>query len=134
MASPMKTKFTASQVVSHRQKEDLYIVIHDKVYDVSKFIEQHPGGQAVLIDQGGFDATEAFEEVGHSDFALEILKTYQIGVLNRQPGDEKILHSTGTGYKNYTKDSSNSSQWTPLNLFLAFVFAIAVYAAWSGIV
>jgi cytochrome b involved in lipid metabolism len=42
MAPHMKTKFAASQVVSHRQKEDLYLVIHDKVYDVSQFVEQHP--------------------------------------------------------------------------------------------
>lgn len=36
------------------------------------------------LDQGGFDATEAFEEVGHSDAAIEFMKTLQIGVLDRQ--------------------------------------------------
>lgn len=27
---------------------------------------QHPGGEEVLIEQAGRDATEAFEDVGHS--------------------------------------------------------------------
>ncbi|KAF2808802.1 putative cytochrome b5 [Mytilinidion resinicola] len=132
MASPMK-KFAASEVVLHKQKENLYLLIHDKVYDVSKFIDQHPGGQSVQLDQGGFDATEAFEEVGHSDAAIEFMKTLQIGVLDRQPGDEKILVSSGSAYKNYTKAPSNPSQWGSLRFLFAFVVAIAVFAAWTGV-
>lgn len=42
------------------------------------------GGQEVLIDQGGVDATAAFEEVGHSDAARELLASLQIGVLRSQ--------------------------------------------------
>lgn len=37
------------------------------------FIIQHPGGEEVLLEQAGKDATEAFEDVGHStDARLEI--------------------------------------------------------------
>jgi hypothetical protein len=34
--------FSASEVVNHRRKEDLYVVIHDKVYDITSFVEHHP--------------------------------------------------------------------------------------------
>ncbi|KAK5331678.1 hypothetical protein LTR67_000169 [Exophiala xenobiotica] len=59
--------FSASEVVNHRRKEDL-------------------GGQEVLVDQGGHDATEAFEEVGHSQDARQQLAELMIGSLSRQVG------------------------------------------------
>jgi len=37
-----------------------------------------------LLDVGGQDATEAFEDVGHSDEAREILEGLLIGTLKRQ--------------------------------------------------
>ena len=42
------------------------------------------GGEEVLMDVGGQDATEAFEDVGHSDEAREILNGLLIGDLKRQ--------------------------------------------------
>ena len=42
------------------------------------------GGEEVLLDVGGQDATEAFEDVGHSDEAREILEGLLIGNLKRQ--------------------------------------------------
>lgn len=41
------------------------------------------GGEEVLLDVGGQDATEAFEDVGHSDEAREILEGLLIGKLKR---------------------------------------------------
>lgn len=40
---------------------------------------QHPGGEEVLLEQAGRDATESFEDVGHSVDAREMLKQYLIG-------------------------------------------------------
>jgi len=41
------------------------------------------GGEEVLLDVGGEDATEAFEDVGHSDEAREILDGLLVGSLKR---------------------------------------------------
>ena len=41
------------------------------------------GGEEVLLDVGGQDATEAFEDVGHSDEAREILDGLKVGSLKR---------------------------------------------------
>lgn len=40
---------------------------------------QHPGGEEVLLEQAGNDGTEAFEDVGHSTDARELMKKYKIG-------------------------------------------------------
>jgi cytochrome b involved in lipid metabolism len=42
------------------------------------------GGEEVLLDVGGQDATEAFEDVGHSDEARESLDKLLVGTLKRQ--------------------------------------------------
>lgn len=43
----------------------------------------YSGGEEVLLDVGGQDATEAFEDVGHSDEAREILDGLLVGTLKR---------------------------------------------------
>ena len=45
------------------------------------FSFQHPGGEEVLFDQSGLDATEPFEDVGHSTDARELMAEYLIGTL-----------------------------------------------------
>ncbi|KAK1579769.1 cytochrome b5 [Colletotrichum navitas] len=83
----MGVELTYQDVAEHNTKKDIYMVIHDKIYDVTKFVDEHPGGEEVLLDVGGQDATEAFEDVGHSDEARETLEQLHIGELKRQPGD-----------------------------------------------
>jgi cytochrome b involved in lipid metabolism len=82
-------EFTYSDVSEHNSKNDLYMVVHDKVYNASSFVDEHPGGEEVLLDVGGQDSTEAFEDVGHSDEAREILEGLLVGTLKRQEGDPK---------------------------------------------
>jgi cytochrome b involved in lipid metabolism len=43
----------------------------------------YSGGEEVLLDVGGQDSTEAFEDVGHSDEAREILDGLLVGNLKR---------------------------------------------------
>ncbi|KAF8950481.1 hypothetical protein BGZ46_004491, partial [Entomortierella lignicola] len=71
--------FTKADLAQHSSKTDLYVAIHGKVYDISSFIDEHPGGEEVLIDEAGRDATESFEDVGHSEEARDILSKYYVG-------------------------------------------------------
>jgi len=49
------------------------------VYDVTAYQEDHPGGKEFLLENAGTDATEAYEDIGHSTDAREILETFRIG-------------------------------------------------------
>ncbi|KPM45170.1 hypothetical protein AK830_g1389 [Neonectria ditissima] len=82
------TELTYQEVSGHSSKKDLYVVIHDKVYNCTNFIDEHPGGEEVMLDLAGTDATEAFEDVGHSDEAREILDTLFTADIKRVPGDQ----------------------------------------------
>ena len=75
-----------SEVARHGNAQDCWLAIHGKVYDVTNFIDKHPGGQAIL--QGcGKDATNLFETrpmgsgTPHSSGARDMLANYYIGDL-----------------------------------------------------
>ncbi|VTJ90925.1 Hypothetical predicted protein, partial [Marmota monax] len=64
---------------------------------LTKFLEEHPGGEEVLREQAGGDAAENFEDVGHSTDARELSKTYIIGELH--PDDRsKLAKPSGISY------------------------------------
>ncbi|KAH7312404.1 cytochrome b5-like heme/steroid binding domain-containing protein [Stachybotrys elegans] len=102
---------TYQDVAEHNTKKDLYMVIHGKVYDATPFVDEHPGGEEVLLDVGGQDATEAFEDVGHSDEARETLEKLLVGDLKRQAGDPvpKVSASSAPKATNASTDSTSSS-------------------------
>lgn len=41
--------YTMSEVSKHDQEKDCWMVIEDKVYDLTKFINEHPGGFIILV-------------------------------------------------------------------------------------
>ena len=73
-------KMTMSDVYSHNKKNDCYLVIRNKVYDVSDYIPNHPGGQGKIIRSCGQEVTGVFADI-HSNFAWDLLKNYQISQL-----------------------------------------------------
>ncbi|KAM6980633.1 cytochrome b5 type B [Aplochiton taeniatus] len=84
--------FTLEEIKTHNMSKDTWLIIHDKVYDITSFLEEHPGGEEVLLEQAGADATESFEDVGHSTDAREMLDQYFLGELHED--DRKKEKST----------------------------------------
>lgn len=71
--------YTFDEVSKHTELDDLWVVYDGKVYDISRYLDEHPGGQEVVQDVAGTDATEAFDDIGHSQDAHDILKGLLIG-------------------------------------------------------
>ncbi|MCJ1483860.1 hypothetical protein MMC06_004028 [Schaereria dolodes] len=118
-------ELTYSDVSEHSSKKDLYVVIHDKVYNASTFVDEHPGGEEVLLDVGGQDATEAFEDVGHSDEAREILEGLIVGLLKRQPGDPSPKSAPPTATASTSTQGGTTSMGVGLYAFILFGGALA---------
>lgn len=77
----MAKEITAEELGKHTTHKDLWLALSGKVYSVTSFLPEHPGGEEVLMDVSGQDATEAFEDVGHSDEARDLLKDLYVGEL-----------------------------------------------------
>ncbi|KAK2170504.1 hypothetical protein NP493_1149g00068 [Ridgeia piscesae] len=80
---------TLAELKKHTGAKDLWIAIDNKIYDVSKFADVHPGGEQVILEQGGSFATEVFEDVGHSTDARELMKDFYIGDLAEADHEKK---------------------------------------------
>lgn len=80
---------TTRQVSKHTSSSSCWMVIDKKVYDVTSFLLEHPGGDDIMLDSSGRDATREFEDVGHSSEARSQLNTLYIGDL-RDPTEEEL--------------------------------------------
>lgn len=55
-----KKGITSEELKQHNKAGDLWISIQGKVYDVSEWANEHPGGDVALMNMAGLDATDAF--------------------------------------------------------------------------
>ncbi|KAL3468295.1 FMN-dependent dehydrogenase-domain-containing protein [Aspergillus heterothallicus] len=51
------------EILSHQTPDDCWIVVDNQVWDVTTFVEKHPGGPAIILKYAGRDATKAYSEV-----------------------------------------------------------------------
>lgn len=71
METPAKT-FSLAEVGAHKKDGDCWIVVDGYVYDVSKFMQLHPGGRNILLQNGGVDTSDQF----HALHAPTVLQKY----------------------------------------------------------
>lgn len=71
-------------IASSANKDRIYIVIQNVIYDITPFVDQHPGGVPLLKASHGKDATTAFYGgvYGHLTAAVNLLATMRIGLLD----------------------------------------------------
>lgn len=72
---------TKEEVVLHNKYEDIWIIAHDKVYDVTKYISNHPGGELSITRKAGTDCTRDYDF--HSSNGKKIWKKYEIGFIEK---------------------------------------------------
>lgn len=70
IAKNISQTFTREEVLRHKTKDLLNCIIDSRVYDLTEFLEDHPGGQFVLLQIGGGDATIDFYNL-HRHAVLE---------------------------------------------------------------
>ncbi|CDS12559.1 hypothetical protein LRAMOSA04753 [Lichtheimia ramosa] len=110
--------YTYEEIAKHNKREDLWMVIDGKVYDITPFVDEHPGGEEVLIDEGAKDATGPFEDVGHSPDARELLEKYYLGDVD--PASVPVQTTSTT-----TTTSGQAPQGNALRILLPLVVLLA---------
>ena len=105
-----------------------------QVYDVTKFLEDHPGGSEILVTSTGRDATEDFEDVVHSRSAIKQLDEYYIGELDES--DRAAAKSAGPAFGANTATAAKSDPG-PISTFvkaiLPFLFAALAYMYYANV-
>ncbi|XP_077997494.1 acyl-CoA 6-desaturase-like [Glandiceps talaboti] len=77
------------EIRRHNQRRDQWVVINNKVYDITEWCNRHPGGRRVISHYAGEDATDPFTAF-HPDkeFVGKFLKSLYIGDL--VPDEQKV--------------------------------------------
>ncbi|RMJ27865.1 mitochondrial cytochrome b2 [Aspergillus sp. HF37] len=66
----MSKVFDAAEVANHSSPESCWVILYGKVYDVTDFLPDHPGGSKVILKLAGKDATEEYDPI-HPPGTLE---------------------------------------------------------------
>ena len=78
---------TAAELSKHNSISSCWLLVSGKIYDITSFFGQHPGGNNTMLATCGTDATTAYNTRGgtgsHSSSAVALLAAYFIGNLNQ---------------------------------------------------
>jgi len=77
---PATPTFTTAEVSTHNTAADCYLIISNKVYNVSSYLNKHPGGVQNITNVCGKEASSVFTQI-HSNRAWDLLGAYYIGIL-----------------------------------------------------
>jgi cytochrome b involved in lipid metabolism len=85
---------TKEIIATHNSAKDCWIIIEGKTYNVTAYLNIHPGGSNNISRYCGTDATDAFLTKGgrgsHSVYAFKQLELLLLGALNAEVTSDKI--------------------------------------------
>ncbi|PPQ63026.1 hypothetical protein CVT24_005972 [Panaeolus cyanescens] len=58
---------SGKEVAAHNTRESCWIIVHGKVYDVTEFLDEHPGGSKIILKYAGKDATQEYDPIHPPD-------------------------------------------------------------------
>jgi len=124
-SAPSAGGFTKEEVAKHTTKNDCWVILHDRVLDVTSFLSQHPGGELAILTFAGKDATSEFDMIHPPD----VIEKYapdavigQVGAGAPAAGGPAaaVVPNLPPGMSAYTKEevakhTSKSDCWVILN-------------------
>ncbi len=73
--------FTAQQIAAHNTASNCWVIMNSKVYNITSYIPNHPGGTGTITPYCGKDAASAFGSISHSQNANNLLASFFVGNL-----------------------------------------------------
>jgi len=132
MSTTTTIEYSLEEIKKHNTPNDLWIILHGGVYDITKFREEHPGGPEILDNTGGQDATEKFEDVYHSKDARKRTIQYRIGTVKGYTGDPNdVLSESGSSSSSITPNERQQSNTIPLLMVALCIIVAVLYKLYS---
>ena len=83
-ASPTTAGYTMAQVKANNSAKSCWAVVDDYVYDLTKWINSHPGGPGAIVSLCGTDATASFKAQHQNQAKPAVrLDSYKLGPLQK---------------------------------------------------
>ncbi|KAG9788302.1 L-lactate dehydrogenase (cytochrome) [Exophiala dermatitidis] len=114
------TKIPGPEVAKHNTRQSCWIAVHGKVYDVTDFLDQHPGGANIILRCAGQDATKEYESVHSPELIAETLPpTAFQGVVDAETIPKSASQSRTTSKNKSKNDVPPLSSMISVNDFEA---------------
>ncbi|CAG8530592.1 5837_t:CDS:2 [Ambispora leptoticha] len=102
-------RYTREEVAKHNTPSDLWVISNNKVYDMTEFVLDHPGGSELIEQWGGKDVTSIMSDPDqheHTQVAYDVLAELCIG---------EVIESTSNGFArtSMSEESANQVITTP---------------------
>ncbi|KAF9041278.1 oxidoreductase [Panaeolus papilionaceus] len=110
--------YTAEDVATHTKTSSCWVSRGTKVYDVSSFLSDHPGGDDLILQYAGKDIDKVMhdkDEHDHSDSAYAMLEEYLIGRLGT---GESVVRDDWEATDDFHPDATDSAKDFEKNEFL----------------
>ncbi|TFK20518.1 oxidoreductase [Coprinopsis marcescibilis] len=110
--------YAAEDVAEHASAKSCWITRAGKVFDVTKFLQDHPGGDDLILEHAGKDVEDIMkdsEEHVHSDSAYDMLDEYVIGRLG---SGEAIVNDDWEATDDFHPDDTDTHKDFEKNQFL----------------
>ncbi|KAI9248754.1 hypothetical protein BY458DRAFT_464804 [Sporodiniella umbellata] len=89
----MTTFFSREEVEKNCSEDSCWVIVQNKVYDVTSFLKDHPGGSEFILKFAGIDITEVLNDSNfhvHSEATFDVLAEYCIGQLNPSESQKPV--------------------------------------------
>ena len=116
---------TYKELQLHNKPGDYWVLIEKYVYNVTPYLTEHPGGDDILINHSGKDATQKFLSIDHTEYAISIRNSFRMGKIEEGPIPEeckapKVIVSFNKLISNDVLKQHNSSKdcWVSIDGFV----------------
>lgn len=114
LGTTTKVTLSIQEVAKHNLVSSCWLIVNNKVYDVTSSINQHPGGAREILSNCGKESTEAFDTKGrpsgkpHSATANSFLDQLYIGDLNQTVN----VNSGSTTSNSANQNNQTQQSWS----------------------
>ncbi|KAI8609748.1 putative acyl-CoA dehydrogenase [Chytriomyces sp. MP71] len=100
--APNLQSFTTDEVARHNTKDDAWILVDGKVFDITSFLDVHPGGRRILLPLLGKDASKQFAQYHNVTTVLGKYQTkLQIGSIQGSSVAQQAVKHFGPDSKDF---------------------------------
>jgi fatty acid desaturase len=122
-------KYTMKQVAEKSTREELWVSIDGRVYDLTKFVDRHPGGPLVIENMAGKDCTDAFMNYHQARVSKTMLPPFLVGEVTDVPVYPHVQDFRALRQELLRKGMYHT-EWkfyAKLSLFMATLLVTALY-------
>ena len=89
--------YSYREVAAHNSENSSWVIVDNEIFDVSKFLEFHPGGKQILLQNAGKDVTEVFHMYHNSSVLTKYRSKLKIGEVSDYKAASKVRVANSFG-------------------------------------